>query len=155
MSMQNLSQNCVSDADLQKAISGNHAIAHGTESQSAIQRQSAGGLRKMPTKYGNVKTTIDGITFDSKHEATRYCELKYMERAGLIKDLKRQVKYELIPATYEGKKLIARSISYIADFVYTENGKTVVEDAKGCRTEVYKIKKKIMRWKYGVEIKEV
>lgn len=106
-------------------------------------------------KYGAKKTVIDGIRFDSKHEASRWCELKYMERAGLIADLRRQVKYELIPALYDGKKLISRSVCYIADFVYTQNGETVVEDAKGVQTEIYKIKKKIMRWKHGVEIKEV
>ena len=109
----------------------------------------------MYTKFGNVRTTIDGITFDSKHEANRWCELKYMERAGLITDLRRQVKFELIPSLCMNGKVVQRSVSYIADFVYWENGKRIVEDAKGCRTDVYKLKKKILRWQFGVEIKEV
>ena len=106
-------------------------------------------------KYGAKKTEIDGILFDSRHEAHRWIELKYMERAGIIRDLRRQVPYELIPAIADGKKTVQRAISYVADFVYTENGQTVVEDAKGMKTEVYKLKKKMMRWKYGIEIREV
>ena len=130
------------------------------ESQSAIQRQIARGTKQMPTKYGNVKTTIDGITFDSKHEATRWCELKYMERAGLIECLKRQDRICLIPAI-EGEKgkIAQRAIYYVADFTYYEKTKNglqwVVEDAKGCRTDVYKLKKKLLRWRFGIEIKEV
>ena len=112
-------------------------------------------MKRMPTKYGNVRTTVDGITFDSKHEANRWCELKLLEKAGEISDLRRQVKFELIPASYENGKLLARSISYIADFVYRQNGLNVIEDAKGCKTEVYKIKKKLVLWKFGIEIREV
>jgi hypothetical protein len=83
-----------------------------------------------------------------------------MERAGLIYGLQRQVKFELIPNIYEGKKVAQRSASYIADFVYQEkesNGEShiVVEDAKGVRTDVYKLKKKLMRWVHGIEIQEV
>ena len=91
-----------------------------------------------------------------------------MERAGAISDLQLQVKFILIPAQREpstfGKrggiklgKLIERECSYIADFVYldTSTGKTIVEDAKGMKTEVYKIKKKLMLYVYGVQIKEV
>ena len=111
----------------------------------------------MITKYGNVRTTIDGIEFDSKHEATRYCELKYLERAGLIKNLRRQVPYMLIPAQKKDGKVIERSCMYVADFVYEENGKEVVEDAKSeaTRTAAYRIKKKLMLLNYGIEIKEV
>lgn len=102
------------------------------------------------SKYGNVKTfTSDGIKHDSIKEANRWCELKLLERAGVIQDLQRQVKYELIPKQ-EGE----RAVFYIADFVYTENGKTVVEDVKGCRTEVYKLKKKMMLYFHGIRLKE-
>ena len=107
-------------------------------------------------KYGNKKTELDGIVFDSKHEAERWIELKYLARAGIITDLKRQVKYTLIGAQYdENKKLIERPVTYIADFVYKENGKIVVEDAKGMRTDVYKIKRKLLLMIYGIRIKEV
>ena len=90
-----------------------------------------------------------------------------MSRSGAIKGLKRQVKFELIPAQYEpdiisqrGKvkkgKLIERAVSYIADFVYTdENGKTVVEDTKGFRTKDYVIKRKLLLYMHGIRIKEI
>ena len=120
------------------------------------------------SKYGANKPEVDGITFDSRKEARRYSQLKLMERAGAISDLQLQVKFILIPAQREpstfGKrggiklgKLIERECSYIADFVYldTSTGKTIVEDAKGMKTEVYKIKKKLMLYVYGVQIKEV
>ena len=102
------------------------------------------------SKYGNVKTvTTDGIKHDSIKEANRWCELKLLERAGVIQDLQRQVKYELIPKQ-EGE----RAVYYIADFVYTENGKKVVEDVKGMRTKEYKLKKKMMLYFHGIRIKE-
>jgi hypothetical protein len=80
-----------------------------------------------------------------------------MEKAGLISDLQRQVKYVLIPSQKEGKKTIERECSYRADFVYTDNetGETVVEDVKGMRTEVYKIKRKLMLWVHHIKIIEV
>ena len=102
------------------------------------------------SKYGNVKTiTSDGIKHDSIKEANRWCELLLLQRAGMIQDLQRQVKYELIPKQ-EGE----RAVYYIADFVYTENGKKVVEDVKGMRTKEYKLKKKMMLYFHGIRIKE-
>lgn len=96
---------------------------------------------------------MDGITFDSRREAKRYGELKLMERAGAISNLRRQVKYELVPAfDVDGKHY--RAISYVADFVYTEGGKEVVEDCKGYRTDVYRIKAKLFAHRYGVSIRE-
>lgn len=110
----------------------------------------------MHMKYGNVKTTVDGISFDSRHEAYRYAELKLMERTKLIHNLRLQVPYELIPAQKdENGKTVERAVKYIADFVYEANGETVVEDAKGIKTDVYKIKKKLMLERYGIQIKEV
>lgn len=117
-------------------------------------------------KYGSKKVTIDGIVFDSKKEANRYCELKLLERAGRIKNLELQKPFELIPTQREpetmtktGKvkqgKVIEQSVKYIADFVYTENGKTVVEDTKGYKTKDYIIKRKLMLYVYGIKIKEV
>lgn len=106
-------------------------------------------------KYGAKKTAVDGITFDSKHEAQRYCELKLLERAGEIHGLKIQVPFELIPAQYIGKKCIERAVTYRADFVYRENGETVVEDAKGHKTKEYIIKRKLMLYIHKIKIKEV
>ncbi len=108
-------------------------------------------------KYGNARTEIDGITFASRHEANRYIELKYMERAGLISRLELQKVYTLI-GTQKDKsgKVIERPVKYIADFVYKDqDGRTVVEDAKGMKTDVYKIKRKLMLSIYGIRIQEV
>ncbi len=102
------------------------------------------------SKYGNIKTvTSDGVKHDSIKEANRWCELKLLERAGVITDLQRQVKFLLIPKQ-EGE----RAVYYIADFTYTENGKRVVEDAKGMRTKEYNLKKKMMLYFHGIRIKE-
>lgn len=98
-------------------------------------------------KYGAKKTVVDGITFDSKREAQRYTELKWLERAGEIKDLELQKKFVLQPKYKKNGKTV-REISYIADFVYTEDGKQIVEDCKGMRTAVYKLKKKIFEYQY-------
>ena len=113
--------------------------------------------RGRPSKYGNRKTKVFGITFDSKHEAERYMELRAMEKAGKIKGLELQKPFVLIPNQKdESGRIAERAIRYIADFTYkTPDGRTVVEDAKGCRTDVYKLKKKLMRYIFGIEIKEV
>lgn len=105
-------------------------------------------------KYGNRKTEIDGILFDSKKEASRYLDLKLMQQAGEISDLRMQVKYELVPPQ-KGETRNERAISYIADFVYGEKGKPVVEDVKGHRTKEYIIKRKLMKWVHGIEVKEI
>lgn len=103
------------------------------------------------SKYGNIKTTTsDGITHDSIKEANRWCELKLLERAGKIRLLQRQVRYTLIPKQ-EGE----REVCYIADFVYQEDGKVVVEDVKGKKTKDYIIKRKLMLWVHGIKIKEI
>lgn len=117
-------------------------------------------------KYHNKKIVIDGQVFDSKKEGYRYRELMLLERSGQITDLQRQVKYTLIPAQREpdtiGKrggvikgKLIEREVSYIADFVYRENGELVVEDTKGIRTKDYIIKRKLMLYVHRIRIKEI
>lgn len=119
----------------------------------------------MRNKYHSRKTVVDGITFDSGREAERYSQLRLLEKAGKISWLKLQVKFELLPAQYEytseiikrgpnkGQpkrgKCIEKAITYIADFVYCENGAMIVEDAKGCRTKDYIIKRKLFRWKFG------
>lgn len=107
------------------------------------------------SKYHATKTVIDGITFDSKREAKRYQELKLLERTGAIKDLQRQVRYELIPAFDAGGKHY-RPTSYVADFVYTDTatGEGIVEDCKGYRTDVYRLKSKMFAYKFGVVILE-
>lgn len=107
-----------------------------------------------PTKYGSRKITIDGISFDSAKEARRYDELKTLERAGAIQDLQLQVKFELIPSQRLDGKVVERPCTYLADFVYMENGKKIVEDTKGFRTKDYIIKRKLMLWVHGIQISE-
>ena len=102
------------------------------------------------SKYGNHKAN----GFDSKKEESRYAELALMQRAGIISDLRRQVKFELIPSQYKDGKCVYRSVSYIADFVYEQNGELVVEDSKGFKTPEYIIKKKLMLYIHGIIIKE-
>ena len=114
-------------------------------------------------KYRNNKVTLDGHTFDSSKEAMRYQELMWLVRCGEIRNLELQKKYQLIPAIYASNgKVKQRAAHYIADFVYEERTKDgewreVVEDVKSpiTKTQVYKLKKKIMLWQYGIEIKEV
>ena len=117
-------------------------------------------------KYGNRKTEVDGIEFDSRKEAARYLELALLQRAGEIKNLRRQVKFILIPAQHEAPdpaakkpkpgKLIERECAYFADFVYEDReGTTVVEDTKGLRTKEYIIKRKLMLERFGIRIREV
>ena len=102
-------------------------------------------------KYGAKKVRLpDGTVFDSHKEYNRWCELKLMQRAGRISDLRRQVKFELIP-----KQDGERACNYIADFVYRDDkGNTVVEDCKGMKTEVYRLKKKLFQYRYDMKIKE-
>lgn len=106
-------------------------------------------------KYGNRKVEVDGIKFDSKHEADVYLQLKLMERGGAIRHLRLQVPFELQSGfELNGKKI--RAIKYIADFVFMNSeGKTEVWDAKGMKTDVYLLKKKLFEFRYRIEIKEV
>lgn len=121
-------------------------------------------------KYYNKKVVADGITFDSKKEYRRWCELKLMERAGEISDLQRQVKFVLIPSQYnyilkedgfkKKGKCIERECAYIADFTYkNKNGEQVVEDVKGYKGggaySVFKIKRKMMLYFHKIRIVEV
>ena len=107
-------------------------------------------------KYKNQKIEYDGMLFDSKKEYSFYIKFKLMEKSGEIQNLRRQVEYILMDNfVLNGKKY--RKTSYIADFVYEQDGETHVIDVKSkvTKTEVYKLKKKIMEYKYGIEIEEV
>ena len=114
-------------------------------------------------KYGAEKCQINGEVFDSKAEAHRWQELCLLEKAGEISNLRRQVKYNLLPSAKVATKkngrtvlqTIEREVNYVADFVYEENGETVVEDVKGVRTKEYVLKRKMMLYFHGIRIKEV
>ena len=103
-------------------------------------------------KYHNTKFTADGYTWDSNAEYNRYCELKLLERAGRITALERQKEFTLIEKSAYGRKIV-----YRADFVYQMDGKTVVEDVKSeaTKTPLYKLKKRLLAEKYGIEIVEI
>ena len=92
-------------------------------------------------KYGAIRTEVDGQWFDSKAEAKRYQELKIMVRAGIVKNLQVHERFAIIV----GGKTVGQ---YEADFTYYENGKQVVEDVKGVKTDVYKLKKKLLLFRY-------
>lgn len=124
----------------------------------------------MRNKYRAKKCTVDGMVFDSIKERDRYYALRILEKAGKIKNLQRQVKFILLPTQIEtyarfskktgkplkdGKKVIEKKCTYIADFVYEDNGELVVEDTKGIKTEAYNIKKKMMLYFHGIRIREV
>lgn len=107
----------------------------------------------MTNKYHAQKTIVDGIVFDSRREARRWCELKLLEKAGEIHNLQRQVKREIIKAHPEASMA---ACFYVSDFEYDDkNGKHIIEDAKGVKTRDYTIKKKLMYERYGYRIREV
>lgn len=111
----------------------------------------------MVNKYKNIKAVIGEIKFDSKKERKRYTELKTMERCGLIKNLELQKPFELQPSFRKHNKTY-RAIKYIADFSYydVEREQIVVEDTKGFKTDVYKLKKKLFEYKYpDLELREL
>ena len=99
-------------------------------------------------KYKNIKTKVDGIKFDSKAEAKRYIELKMLLKGKYITDLELQPKFELQPKYITNKGEHIRAIIYKADFMYIENGITIVEDVKGVETKDFKLKKKMLEYKY-------
>lgn len=103
---------------------------------------------KKKNKYRNIKTQVDGITFDSKKEAEYYCKLKLLKQAGEIKDFGLQPRYELQP-TFRKNGTTYRAITYVADFVITNlDGTTEVVDIKGVETQVFKIKQKLFEYMY-------
>lgn len=120
--------------------------------EELIEDDRPAGLRK----YGERKTEVDGITFDSDAEARRYRELILLQAAGEIRDIEIQPKWVLQPSFKRGKRT-TRAITYRADFRYTEvaTGEVVVEDVKGMETEVFKIKAKMLLYHHDIEVKRV
>ena len=107
------------------------------------------------SKYKNKKCEYNGIKFDSIKERNYYIKLENWQRLGIIKDLKTQVPFVLIE-TFKLENKTYRQIKYIADFTYVDNeGNYHVVDTKGFKTKEYLLKKKLMAWKYGIEIEEV
>lgn len=111
-------------------------------------------MNRNPSKFRNKKTVVDGITFDSQKEARRYEELKILLRSGMISDLKLQPEFTISEGyrALDGKKVSAAR--YIADFSYIQDGQRVVEDVKGAKTPVYKLKARVLA-DMGITITEV
>lgn len=118
-------------------------------------------------KYHAKSVVIDGIKFPSGKEGERFLYLRELEKRGEITNLRRQVRFELLPAAYKDvvkhlktkdkvvRRLFLNPVSYVADFVYEKDGQTVVEDTKGYKTKEYIIKKKMMYALNGIEIQEI
>lgn len=111
-------------------------------------KQYRENLLKPSQKYHAEKVNVNGTIYDSKKEARRGQELEHLERIGAIHNLRKQVRFEVQEGYTNNKGEKIKPIAYIADFVYEQNGKTIVEDTKGIKTEVFKIKKKLFEKKY-------
>lgn len=98
-------------------------------------------------KYRNKKVILDDYVFDSIQESRRYKELKILLKAGKIQNLELQPRF-LLQESFKKNGKTYRKIEYVADFQYTENKKTIVEDVKGMQTDVFKLKHKLFEKKY-------
>jgi hypothetical protein len=106
------------------------------------------------SKYGAEPIIVDGVRFASKKEARRYGELKLLARLGKIDGLIVQPKYRLLILPFLGRERVSVG-EYIGDFQYVEHGAIVVEDVKGVRTPVYRLKKRLVEALYGISIREI
>lgn len=115
---------------------------------------------KKSSKYKNIKTTRllpngESVTFDSKKEALRFDKLLLLAKQGIIKNLVLQPEFEIIPSVKHNNKTLCK-IKYIADFKYEQNNKTIIEDVKGFKTDVYNLKKRLFLLQNpDLEFKEV
>lgn len=107
------------------------------------------------SKYRAKKTVIDGIKFDSKKEAKRYIVLRELEKQGNIEKLMLQPRF-LLQEGFRKNGKAYRKIEYVADFMYEQDGKLIIEDVKGIKTDVYKLKQKLFEKRYqNLTIKEI
>ena len=119
-------------------------------------RDNPAERKKRDSKYGNTQVVDGGIKFDSKAEHKRWQYLALLEKAGEIRNLRLQVPFLLIPATKRPSGGFERETKYIADFVYeSKSGDQVVEDVKGAVTPEFRLKRKLMLFVFGIEVKEV
>jgi len=107
-------------------------------------------IREKRNKYGNRKTVVDGITFDSAKEARRWFELSVARNSGIISYLARQTAFALV---VNGVHIC----DYKSDFDYHKDGKRIVEDvkSKATKTPAYRLKKKLLKAIFGLEVIEV
>lgn len=105
---------------------------------------------KRKSKFGNTRVMVDGIWFDSQKEANRYSELRLMQRAGIVKEIELQPRFLLQDGYHCGQtNRWIRKMEYVADFRITyADGRVVVEDVKGFKTAIYRMKAKMFRAKF-------
>ena len=125
-------------------------------SKEVYERLLSNSIDQKQNKYNNTKVEYKGIKFDSIKEMKHYQLLEYLQKIGEIKELKLQVPYELIPKYKINNKTVRKCV-YVADFTYitTKDDKLHIVDTKGFKTDVYRLKKKLFEYKYGVEVEEV
>ncbi|MFT4076869.1 MAG: DUF1064 domain-containing protein [Asticcacaulis sp.] len=109
-------------------------------------------LPKPKANYGNIKHQVEGITFDSKGELNHWMHLNLRQAAGEISNLKRQVRFVLCPPVRLVGEDRASAITYVADFQYEEDGKTVVADYKGFDTPMGRLKRRLMAHVHGIDV---
>lgn len=144
------------------------AVRLSQEQMSAIMdkvngRASLASMRDCPQekqkrdkKYNNIVVDTKDGRFDSRAELRRFEYLSMLLKVKEIKNLRRQVAYELIPAQVSPSGKKERPTNYLADFVYeTKDGKTIVEDVKGAVTPEYRLKRKLLLHRHGIEIMEI
>lgn len=125
------------------------------QQQRSLTEMRDNPRQRQRRKYANEPTIVDGIKFDSRAEANRWVELRWLEDEKRITGLRRQVPFELIPAQTTPDGLKVRPLVYIADFTFMREGRLVVEDPKGCSTPEWNLKRKLMLWRHGVWVVEV
>jgi Protein of unknown function (DUF1064). len=130
---------------VQRGMDGDPEQKNATAANRAAKAKRVGNV---PRKYGNQPTEIGAHKFASKREAKRYAVLASMQEQGEITNLRLQKRY---PIVVNGKKVCV----YVGDFEYQSGGMVIVEDAKGVKTSVYKLKRKLMQIVNGIEIREV
>ena len=137
-------------AALKQGRIGNHS----GDGEKSLKRPILKGA-----KYRNQPTVVEGHRFDSKKEARRYQELRYLEQKGVIENLALQVAFELAPSVrFEDEKRAKPALKYVADFVYSEGGRRIVEDVKSgatAKAAAYRIKRHLMKAVHGIEVREV
>lgn len=128
----------------------------GRKTPSQMRDEPAETRTRRGQKYSNERVTDQGMTFDSKAEHRRFLYLQTLERAGEISGLRTQVPFQLIPPTDKPSGGRERATTYRADFTYFDRkGVLVVEDVKGAVTPEFRIKRKLMLYRHGIEVKEI
>ncbi len=119
----------------------------GGKALRVTKKENKATYKPKRSKYGNTRTEVEGIKFDSAKEAKRYQDLKIESFAGAISSLKLQPVY---PIEINGV-LVCK---YKGDFEYIRNGVKILEDVKGMKTPIYRLKKKLVKAVYGIDILE-